>query len=135
MHTGGVDSATTWVELEAVWGTGQPRIGAAVHQGQRRLPPLRGRDSDSGSEFITHGWYASCPREQNTFTRSRAYRQNDQAHGEQKNGAPVRGWVGEDRYASKAAYAQLAQVSRLLRLHANFFQPTRKLLRKTWEGS
>jgi hypothetical protein len=54
---------------------------------------------------------------------------------EQKNGAIVRHLVGYDRYASKAAYAQLARVYRLVRLHGNFFQPTQKLLRKTREGA
>lgn len=131
-----VDIASTWVELEAVWGKGQQRVGAAVHQTRRRLPvPLLGLDSDSGSEFINHGLYGYCQREGITFTRSRANKKNDQAHVEQKNGALVRSWVGYDRYASKAAYAHLAQVYRLLRLHANFFQPTQKLLRKTREGT
>lgn len=132
----GVDIATTWVELEAVWGKGQQRVGAAVHRVRTQLPmPLLGLDSDNGSEFINHALYAYCQREQITFTRGRAYKKNDQAHVEQKNGALVRGWVGYDRYASQAAYAQLARVYRLLRLHANFFQPTRKLLSKTRQGA
>ena len=43
-----------------------------------------------------------------TFTRSRAWKKNDSAHVEQKNGAIIRDLIGYDRFATKAAYAQLA---------------------------
>ena len=53
-----VDVATTWIELEAVWGKGQRRVGSAVHYVRERLPvPLVGLDSDNGSEFINHQLY------------------------------------------------------------------------------
>ncbi len=84
-------------------------------------------DSDSGSEFINEAFWRYCQREAITFTRGRAYRKNDSAHVEQKNGAIVRRWVGYDRFTTKAAYAALQVVYRLLRLHVNFFQPVQKL--------
>jgi hypothetical protein len=131
-----VDVATAWVELEAVWGKGQQRVGSAVHYVRQRLPvPLAGLDSDNGSEFINHHLYAWCRREGVTFTRSRAWKKNDSAHVEQKNGAVVRQLVGYDRFASRAAYAQLARVYQLARLHVNFFQPVQKLLTKTRHGA
>ena len=131
-----VDVATSWVELEAVWGKGQQRVGSAVHHVRQRLPmPLLGLDSDNGSEFINQSLYAWCQREGITFTRSRAWKKNDSAHVEQKNGAIVRALIGYDRYTSKAAYAQLARVYRLVRLHVNFFQPVQKLLHKTRQGA
>lgn len=103
---------------------------------RERLPvPLRGLDSDNGSEFINETLYSWCQREGITFTRSRAYKKNDSAHVEQKNGAIVRALIGYDRYASKAAYAQLARVYRLVRLHVNFFQPVQKLVTKTRQGA
>ena len=103
-----VDIATTWVELEAVWGKGQQRVGSAIHYVRERLPvPLVGLDSDNGSEFINHRLYDWCQREGITFTRSRAYKKNDGAHVEQKNGAVVRRLVGYDRFASRPAFAQL----------------------------
>ncbi len=109
-----VDIATTWVELEAVWGKSQQRVGGAIHHVRERLPvPLVGLDSDNGSEFINHGLYDWCQRDGITFTRSRAWKKNDSAHVEQKNGAVVRQLVGYDRFASKAAYAQLARVYHL----------------------
>ena len=126
-----VDIVTCWVELEAVWGKGQERVGGAVQHVHARLQmPLLGLDSDNGSEFINQGMYAYCQRHALTFTRSRAWQKNDSAHVEQKNGAVVRGLVGYDRYTSKAAYAQLARVYRLARLHVNFFQPVQKLVRE-----
>jgi hypothetical protein len=131
-----VDIATTWVELEAVWGKGQQRVGSAVHYVRERLPvPLVGLDTDNGSEFINHHLYTWCQREGITFTRSRAYQKNDGAHVEQKNGAVVRHLIGYDRFASRAAYAQLARVYQLARLHVNFFQPVEKLLTKTRNGA
>ena len=130
-----VDVATTWVDL-------QPS-GARARSGS--APPsttsasacpclLRGLDSDNGSEFINHDLYAWCQREGITFTRSRPYQKNDSAHVEQKNGAIVRPLIGYDRDASKAAYAQLARVYDLARLHINFFQPVQQLVRKERRG-
>jgi hypothetical protein len=130
-----VDVATTWVDLQAVWGKGQKRVGTAIHHVRQRLPmPVRGLDSDNGSEFINHDRYAWCQREGITFTRSRPYQKNDSAHVEQKNGAIVRPLIGDDRDASKAAYAQLARVYDLARLHINFFQPVQPLIRKERRG-
>jgi hypothetical protein len=131
-----VDIATTWVELEAVWGKSQKRVGGAINHVWERFPvPLVGLDSDNGSEFINHGLYDWCRRHAVTFTRSRAWNKNDNAHVEQKNGAVVRQLVGYDRFASVAAFRQLQRVYRLARLHVNFFQPVEKLVSKTRQGA
>ena len=124
----GVDIATCWVECQAVWGKGQERVGGAVHEMSRSLPfPLLGLDSDNGSEFINHHLYSYCDRKGITFTRSRPYKKNDNAHVEQKNWSVVRRPVGYDRYSTKAALAQLHKVHRLASLYINFFQPVMKL--------
>ena len=131
-----VDIATGWVELQPVWGKGHKRVKAALHEIRRRLPvPLRGVDTDNGSEFINRPLYHYCRLDRITFTRSRPYRKNDSAHVEQKNGAIVRALIGYDRFASRAAYAQLARVYRLLRLHTNFFQPVQRLVAKSRHGA
>ena len=127
-----VDIATAWVELEAIWGKRHERVGGGVHRVRQRLPmPLLGLDSDNGSEFINQSLYDYCRQGGITFTRSRAWKKNDSAHVEQKNGAVVRQLIGYDRFASQAAYAQLRRVYRLARLHVNFFQPVQKLVSKT----
>jgi hypothetical protein len=131
-----VDIATAWVELQPVWGHGQERVRGAIHRLRQRLPvPLQGLDCDNGSEFINHALFKYCQRERITFTRSRAYKKNDNAHVEQKNGAIVRRLVGHDRYASKPALIQLEKLYELVRLHTNFFQPVQKLLSKSRNGA
>ncbi len=130
-----VDIPTAWIELEAVWGKNQERVGSALHRVRTRLPvPLVGLDSDNGSEFINHHLLAWCRRHQITFTRSRAWKKNDSAHVEQKNGAIVRQLIGHDRFVSKAAFAQLQHVYDLARWHINFFQPVEKLVTKRRVG-
>jgi hypothetical protein len=131
-----VDIATAWVELEAVWGKGQHRVGAAIDHVRTRLPmPLLGLDSDNGSEFINRSLRDYCRRHGITFTRSRPWKKNDSAHVEQKNGAVVRQLIGYDRFTSRAAYGHLARLYRLARLHVNFFQPVEKLVTKTRQGA
>ena len=131
-----VDVVTSWVELQALWGKGHYRVAAGVQAVRERLPvALAGLDSDNGSEFINRVLYYYCWREGITFTRGRAWKKNDSALVEQKNGAIVRHLIGYDRFASKRAYAQLAQVYALARLHVNFFQPVEKLVTKHRDGA
>lgn len=130
-----IDIVTGWTMCIPVWGKGQSRVGSAVDRLRRRLPfPLLGIDTDNGGEFINHGLWDYCRRHDIRFTRSRPYKKNDQAHVEQRNWTAVRRRVGYDRYASKAAYAQLEHLYELANLHGNFFQPICKLISKEREG-
>ena len=132
----GVDIATCWVACQAVWGKGQERVGGAVHKMSNLLPfPLLGLDSDNGSEFINHHLYSYCERNGVTFTRSRPYKKNDNAHVEQKNWSVVRRLVGYDRYSTQAALARLQKVHQLSSQYMNFFQPTMKLQHKRRNGA
>ncbi len=131
-----VDVATGWTECVPVWGKGQLRVKSAVHRVRQRLPfPLKGVDSDNGSEFINQSFYTYCQEEKITFTRSRSYKKNDSCHVEQKNGNIVRRLVGYDRYTSKKAYECLDRIYCCVRQYVNFFQPTMKLWSKIREGS
>ena len=69
------------------------------------------------------------------FTRSRAYRSNDQAWIEQKNGSVVRRFVGHDRYSGQVAGQTMAYLYGAVRLYVNYFQPSFKLIDKTRDGS
>ena len=81
------DIATTWTECVGVWGKGQAAVFAGLELVCERLPfPLLGIDSDNGSEFLNAQLVRYCEQEQITFTRSRPYWKNDQAHVEQKTG-------------------------------------------------
>src|SRR5881409_3665970 len=96
-----------------------------------RLPfPLLGLDTDNGGEFINYELLRYCEDEKITFTRSRAYRKNDQAHVEEKNGSVVRRLVGYDRFEGMDAWRALTALYAVLRLYINFFQPCMKLLSK-----
>ena len=131
-----VDVATGWVECQGVWGKGQQRVGAAIHEMAKRLPfRLLGLDSDNGSEFINHHLYAYCQQKEITFTRSRPYKKNDNAHVEQKNWPVVRRLIGYQRYSSKEALEQLNRVYQLVRSYVNFFQPVMQLQHKTRHGA
>ena len=132
----GVDLATGWVVCRGVWGKGQDRVGAAVHAMAGALPfALVDLHADNGGEFINRHLHAYCQRQGITFTRSRPYRKNDNAHVEQKNWTAVRRLVGYDRYASRAALERLQEVHRLAVLYQNFFQPMRKLVHKRRNGA
>jgi hypothetical protein len=87
-------------------------------------------DSDNGSEFINDNLYRYCVAEQITFTRSRPYQKNDQAHVEQKNWSVVRHTIGYDRLESSEELALLTAIYADLRLYINFFQPVLKLIAK-----
>jgi hypothetical protein len=131
-----VDVATGWVEPIAVWGRGQERVGAAVHQMKELLPMhLLGLGSDNGGEFINRGLYEYCTRHRIEFTRSRSYKKNDCCHVEQKNWSVIRRQVGYQRYSSKAAYEALSDLYTVLRLYLNFFQPVLKLVAKSRQGA
>ncbi len=78
------------------------------------------------------GW---CRAEGLEVTRSRAYRKNDQAWVEQKNGAIVRRLVGYGRFEGVLAGEVLRRLHAAARLHGNLFQPSFKLREKRREGA
>lgn len=130
------DVATTWTECIGVWGKGQKGVFEALEEVRRRLPfPLLGIDSDNGSEFLNDQLVRYCTREQITFTRSRPYWKNDQAHVEQKNWSVVRKLLGYGRYESEEALNQLNAVYELHRIWTNYWQPTLKLIGKERDGA
>jgi hypothetical protein len=130
------DVATGWTECAAVWGKGQAAVCAALEQLRARLPfPLLGIDADNGSEFLNAHLLRWCEQEQLTFTRSRPYWKNDQAHVEQKNWSVVRRLLGYDRYDTEAELALLQRVYQWLRLWTNHWQPVLKLVGKERVGA
>jgi hypothetical protein len=131
-----VDIETRWYEAVALPNKGQKATFEGIQMVRSRLPfPLEGIDTDSGGEFINHHLYRYCQREKITFTRSRPFKKNDQAHVEQKNWTPVRQTIGYARYESQEALALLQDIYTDLRLFVNFFQPVMKLQSKVRIGS
>jgi hypothetical protein len=130
------DLCTGWTDVSAVLHRSQQAVSEAVQQMRQRLPfPLLGIDSDNGGEFINDLLYRYCLDEQITFTRSRPYQKNDQAHVEQKNWSVVRHTVGYDRWETEQELALLNSIYDDLRLYINFFQPSFKLIAKERIGN
>ena len=134
----GVDYATTWVELRAIWGRGQAATLAALQDMEVSLPfPLLGLDSDNGGEFINHHvmrWLQQRP--QPVFmTRSRPYKKDDNAHVEQKNWTHVRQCLGYKRHDNPEVVALINTLVKgpYGQLH-NYFHASLKLESKTTEA-
>lgn len=123
-----LDIATGWVELEASLGKGEKATVAGLDAVRERFPfPTLGIDSDNGGEYINYHLKRYCEREQLSFTRSRPYHKNDNAHVEQKNWEVVRKMIGYGRLDTPEQAELLNELYRgPLRLYLNFFQPTRK---------
>ena len=85
--------------------------------------------------FINETLIPYCTDRGIEFTRSRAYRSNDQAWIEQKNGSVVRRFVGHDRYSGQVAGQTMAYLYGAERLYVNYFQPSFKLIDKTRDGA
>lgn len=129
------DIATGWTECLALPAKTESAVAAALSKVARILPiPLRGLDTDNGSEFINSTIVSWCAKAKVTFTRSREYKKNDQAHVEEKNGSVVRRYVGYDRYEGEESFKKLTELYRVVRLFINYFQPSMKLSSKQREG-
>jgi hypothetical protein len=111
------DIATGWTECVPLIVRDQALIVEALEQIRKTLPfPLRGFDTDNDGAFINQTVLDYCRRTGLEFTRSRAYRKNDQAWVEQKNGAVVRKLVGYDRLSGIANVEKLARPYEFSRL-------------------
>jgi hypothetical protein len=130
------DICTGWTETAAVLNKAQRHVFNALLDIENRLPfPLRGIDSDNGSEFINGHLYRYCRQKGIVFTRSRPYKKNDGCHVEQKNWNVVRRNIGYGRYEGKAAVGIMNDYYALLRQYSNFFLPQTKLIGKTRDGA
>jgi len=130
------DVATGWTEVVAVANKDQERVRAALEEARGRLLfPLKGIDSDNGSEFLNGHLLRYCQREQLTFTRCRPYHKDDQAHVEQKNWSVVRQLIGYDRFEGDEFCAQLNRIYALLHVYVNGYLPVMKLVGKEREGA
>ena len=120
----------------AVRNKAQAWVFEALKDMRQKLPfPLRGIDSDNGSEFINKYLLEYCHKQKLSFTRSRPYRKNDNCFVEQKNYSIVRRAVGYARYDTDEQCQLLNELYSHLRLYTNFFLPTMKLKSKERVGS
>lgn len=134
-----VDIATSWTESRAVWGKGEIGVLNAIQNVEDHLPfPLKGFDCDNGSEFLN--WHLAKHltgrKKPVQFTRSRAYKKNDNAHIEEKNWSQIRQYLGYQRFEKEHLVEKLNDLYiNEWNDYFNFFMPSVKLIDKYREGS
>jgi hypothetical protein len=130
------DIATGWTQNRTVPDKRQVNVIAAVKDVVEHLPfPIKGIDSDNGSEFINDQLYRYCRNEDLKFTRSRSGNKNDGAHVEQKNWTAVRQLVGYLRYDTATELELLNKIWAAQSLIGNHFYPQQKLISKVRDGA
>ena len=130
------DVCTGWTEAVPLLAREQSLVVTGLEAIAKQLPFLvLGIDSDNDSVFINDTLTEYCADRGIEFTRSRAYRKNDQAWVEQKNGAVIRRFLGHERYSGQVAGQTIAHLHGVMRLYVNYFQPSFNLLDKTRNGS
>lgn len=129
------DIFTTWTECRAVWNKGATAVRDAVVDVDKSLPfTIKGFDCDNGSEFLNRvltKHFTEHP-DKPSFTRSRPYKKNDNAHVEQKNWTHVRDLFGYLRIESKEAINAMNDLYKNeVSIINNLFTPSMKLKSKT----
>jgi Integrase core domain len=131
-----VDVATGWTECMPLVTRESGLVVQAMERAQSLFPWLvLGADFDNDSAFMNDVVVPWCREQKIEVTRSRAYKKNDQAFVEQKNGAVVRRLVGYGRFEGIDTARVLVRLYAASRLHTNFFQPSFKLKDKRREGA
>ncbi|HYV31303.1 MAG TPA: integrase [Candidatus Binatia bacterium] len=128
-----------WTENRAVWNKSGQAIRDHLQELEQRVPfEMKDFHTDNGSEFLNWallehltGRPVKLP-----WTRSRAYRKNDNAHCEQKNWTHVRQLFGHERFG----HPELVPLMNDLYVQewsrfTNHFRPTFKLLKRDKRGS
>ena len=146
------DVCSGWTEAIPLVAREQTLVVAGLEAVSRVFPvPIRGINSDNDSVFINETLLSYCTDRGIEFTRSRAYRKNDQAWIEQKNGSVVRCFVGHERYSGPMAgqtmahlygamrlvrcfVGHMAHLYGAMRLYVNHFQPSFQLLERSRDG-
>jgi hypothetical protein len=123
-----------WTENRAVWNKGSHAILAQIKQLEMEVPfAMASFHSDNGSEFLNwplHEYLTGRPLKV-PWTRSRAYRKNDNAHCEQKNWTHVRQLLGYERFGHPELVALLNDLyGQEWSQYQNHFRPTFKLLKR-----
>ena len=134
-----VDIATGWTSQRAVWGKGEEGVFKAIRDIELNLPfPILGFDCDNGNELFNWRllkYFKNRPLPV-SYTRSRAYRKNDNSHIEEKNWTIVRQYIGYDRLDKIEMVDLLNSLYKNeLNYFLNFFISSSKLISKKRIGS
>jgi len=129
-----VDIATGWIESRAIWGKGQIGTFKAIESIENSLPfKVRGFDSDNGGEFLNWHMFSYFTKRKKPveYTRSRAYKKNDNAHIEGKNWTHIRQYFGYHRFDNIRIVDLMNDIYlNEWSLFFNFFIPSTKIISK-----
>ena len=133
------DLSSGWMSLRAVWGKGEYHVFNAIKSIEVEIPfKILGFDCDNGNEFLNYRLlkYFKNKSYPVSYTRSRPYKKNDNAHIEEKNWTVVRQYLGYKRFDNLKQVDMLNDLySNELSLFINFFIPSVKLIEKYRIGS
>ena len=127
-----------WTENRAVWNKSADAVLVQLRELEHVVPyVMKNFHTDNGGEFLNWALHRHLTGRalKLPWTRSRAYRKNDNAHCEQKNWTHVRQLFGHERFE----HPELVPLMNALYANewsqfTNHFKPTFKLLRREKQG-
>jgi hypothetical protein len=123
-----------WTENRAVWNKSADAVLVQLKELEQVVPyPMTDFHTDNGGEFLNWALHRHLTGRavKLPWTRSRAYRKNDNAHCEQKNWTHVRQLFGHDRFEHLELVALMNDLyAQEWSQFTNHFKPTFKLLKR-----
>ena len=123
-----------WTENRAVWNKSADAVLVQLKELEKVVPyAMKDFHTDNGGEFLNWALHRHLTGRavKLPWTRSRAYRKNDNAHCEQKNWTHVRQLFGHDRFEHPELVELMNDLyAREWSQFTNHFKPTFKLLRR-----
>jgi hypothetical protein len=123
-----------WTENRAVWNKSADAVLVELKQLEKVVPyEMKDFHTDNGGEFLNWALHRHLNRRtvKLPWTRSRAYRKNDNAHCEQKNWTHVRQLFGHERFGHPELVALMNDLyASEWSQFTNHFKPTFKLLKR-----
>jgi len=125
---------SSWTENRAVWNKSAEAVLFQLKELEQVVPyTMKDFHTDNGGEFLNwalHRHLTGRPTHL-PWTRSRAYRKNDNAHREQKNWTHVRQLFGHERFEPSELVALMNDLyAQEWGQFTTHFKPTFKLLRR-----
>ncbi len=123
-----------WTENRAVWNKSADAVLGELKALEKVVPyTMKDFHTDNGTEFLNWALHRHLTKREvkMPWTRSRAYRKNDNAHCEQKNWTHVRQVFGHDRFEHPELVGMMNGLYAVeWSQFTNHFKPTFKLLKR-----
>jgi hypothetical protein len=128
-----------WTENRAIWNKSGYAVRDQLKELEAKVPfTMKNFHADNGGEFLNwalHEYLTGRPVKL-PWTRSRAYRKNDNAHCEQKNWTHVRQLFGHERFEHPELVGLMNDLYAVeWSQFTNHFKPTFKLVKREKRGS